>query len=1233
MMLRIGVICCEVLRMTSVKAVHRVSLRVCAPVLAISLALLASTGPPLLAQVDMGAVLGTVKDSSGAVIPGAAVTLRDVQTGLTLTSKADASGNYTFSPVKIGTYSVEARFQGFRQVVRHNVVVHVQQQVVVNFTLPPGQVTQTIQVSAAPPQLQTENASVGQVIGAQQINNLPLNGRNYIFLAQLSAGVTQGQEDTRGLGATGSFSANGERPAQNNYLLDGIDDNADLVDFLNGTAYVVRPPVDAIAEFKVQTNDYSAALGRSAGAVLNATIKSGTNQFHGDAWEFLRNDKFDAANFFENAGNETKGEYRQNQFGATIGGPIRKDKTFFFGDYEGTRIRQAIPWTASVPTDLERSTGFTNLSELLSQGQGPQGGTQTDALGRTYPLGTVFDPSTTRAVNCGVPDPVAGITVPCSGGAAAGSFVDYVRDPFPGNILPASRVNQNEVKLLNLFPPPNAPGLFNNFFSNPILRSNVNQFDVRVDNNFSSRDQMFARFSYSDVPEYLPGPFQGFADGGAFQDGSQTAVSINSVLSETHSFSPTMINEARLGFTRIGTSRLQPFATNLTNIPGQFGIKDIPQVTDNGGLGAMSFEGLNTLGANDFLPSVEYNSTWQFMDNITKIAGNQTLKAGVEFQHLRFSILQPPEGRGDWGFDGAFTEVPEQSGGNTGLAQFLLIPIPGTVPGAFNYVGGSDFMDASNFANTDMYRNYDGLYFEDDWKAIPKLTLNLGLRWEYFGQIIEKYGAQSNFLPAGPGGPAQFLLTQRRCKTPLSPDFYTAAKADNINIVCSNVSGLGKSPLTDFGPRVGFAYQVTPKLVARGGFGLFYGGFENSTIETYVDFPFQYSVSYNAVTAATPITFANGAIATMDTGMSGVVPLTSASVEPGGVSFLGEDYHMKMPYTEGYNFTLQYQLTPNQTAQIGYVGNSVRHLGSYINPNAPHELLPPSANPVSYSPYPDFAEFMTYSTFATDSYYNSLQATYQRHFSYGLNALADFTWSKCRTDAVDVLNGTSLTGYRAPLLPGFGVQGDYGLCDFNVPKVVHFSGSYDLPVGNGRHFLRNGHGALNAVIGGWETNWILTLQDGMPFTVGCIITPAAGFGCNALMVPGQKLYAGPHNVNQWMNPAAFTSPPVVTAVGQTNYAPLGGAPSQLTGPGFHRLDFSLFKEFRTTERTHLEFRAEFFNLTNTPNFANPGFGGNGVVPAPGSLDYSSPSTFGRISSTRDLQNDQREIQFALKFYW
>lgn len=1183
------------------------------------------SGSLLFAQVDTGSISGTVKDTSGAVVPGARITLTNEDTGLVTNQLSGSDGEYKFSPIKIGHYSLSAELKGFQRVEQTHVSVDVQQRVIADFELPPGQMTETVTVSTEPPALQTQDASVGQVIGQRAINDLPLNGRNYTFLAQLAVGVTQDQQDTRGLGTSGSFAANGSRPSQNNYLLDGIDNNANLVDFLNGTAYAVRPPVDAIQEFKIQTNDYNAEFGRSAGAILNATIKSGTNQFHGAAWEFFRNDKLDAANFFENAGGLPKGKFRQNQFGASLGGPIIHDKTFFFMDYEGTRTRQAVPSINTVPTALERSSGYTNLSELLTQGS-----TRTDVLGRDFALGQVFDPSTTRPVLCGVPDTVTASAVPC-GGSPAGTQIGFVREPFPGNILPVNRLDPNAIKLLNLYPAPNSASLFNNYAANPNLKNDVNQFDVRVDHNFSERDSIFGRVSYSDNPTLIPGPFPGIADGSSFAAGDQSATGTNAVLSETHSFSPDFVNEARAGFNRIATSRVQPFANEM-GIPAQFGIQGVPQVPSNGGLGTFPISGLTSLGSSQFMPSIEYSNTLQFTDNLTKHLGRHSLKGGFQFQQLRFSILQPPTGRGLWNFGGVYTEVPETGGGNTGLAQMLLTPIPATVPGAADYVGGADEVQASNIANTDMVRSYYGAYVQDDFQVTPRLTVNLGLRWEYFGQIVERYGAQSNFLPSGSSNPTLFLLTKKRCNTPFSPDLLNAAQADNIKITCSDVDGLGESQKLNFSPRIGFAYQLTPKFVLRGGYGFFYGGFENSVVETYVDFPYQFNLTYPNLVPNAPITFPNGSIATIETGLSGI-PLTPEAVEPDGVSFLGEDYHMKTPYTQGYNFTMQFQLSTNDTLQAGYVGNSVRHLGGYINPNGPHQILPPGLNEFDYASYPHFQTGFTYTTFAGNSFYNSLQINYEHRFSAGLNVLANYTWSKCRSDAADVLNGTALTGYRAPLLPGFGIQGDYSLCDFHIPHVFHLSGSYELPFGHGKAHLANAPGVVDALLGGWATNWILTVQKGQPGTVDCVIATTSGFGCHALLVPGQDVRAADQTVDHWLNPAAFTSPPVATTVGQSDYSPLGGAPSQFLGPGYRRLDFSLFKSFRLTERTRLEFRAEAFNLTNTPNFSPPGFNGNGVVAAPGSLDYTSPSTFGKITSTRDGQNDQRELQFALKLYW
>src|SRR5215469_7725524 len=323
-------------------------------------------GRVALAQVDEGAITGTVQDSTGAVVPDAQVSLLNTDQGITLETKTSSSGGYTFSPVKIGNYEITVIAKGFTKTTQKNIKVSVAQVVQANITLKPGAATETVEVNTAPPVLQTEEASVGQVITGEEVNALPLNGRNFTFLAQLGAGMQTPQADTRGNAASGAFSANGLRPAQNNYLLDGIDNNSNAVDFLNGTNYVILPPVDAIQEFKVQTADFSAELGRAAGAVLNATIKSGTNSIHGAAWEFFRNDVLDAADYFENNTGIGRGKLRQNQFGASFGGPIIKNKIFIFGDYEGFRRVQGTPENGNVPTAKMRSSNYTDLSDILN---------------------------------------------------------------------------------------------------------------------------------------------------------------------------------------------------------------------------------------------------------------------------------------------------------------------------------------------------------------------------------------------------------------------------------------------------------------------------------------------------------------------------------------------------------------------------------------------------------------------------------------------------------------------------------------------------------------------------------------------------------------------------------------------------------------------------------------------------------------------------------------------------
>ena len=1230
--------------------------------LAMTVVVLLFNSQSVHAQVDTGSITGTVTDASAAVVGGSKVTLTNEGTSAALSTTADSSGVYTFNPVRIGNYSITVAYQGFQTMTQKNITVNVGAAVVVNFALKPGQVSETVEVTSTTPLLETQTSSVGQVIDQKSVDNLPLNGRNFTFLAQLSAGVNLPQSDTRGNAASGAFSANGLRSAQNNYLLDGIDNNSDTVDFLNGTNYVVLPPVDAIQEFKVQTTNFSAEFGRSGAAVLNATIKSGTNSFHGSAWEFFRNDKLDARDYFETG---DKGVLRLNQFGLTAGGPVIKNKIFFFGDYEGLRRRQGIPHSnATVPSVAERSSGYTNLKDLITG----QSGTITDAAGRVFPVGTVFDPATTRAGGSGfIRDPFMGPASTCTS-----STTNFTLAACDLNVIDASRLDQHAIDLLNLYPAPLTSGLFGNYSASPNLKEDRNSFDTRLDFNLSDKNQVFARFSFVDDPQFIPSVFGGTADGGAFQEGTQTALAQQSALSWTHVFSPNLVNVARAGLNYLHTTRVSPDANNLTDIPGSFGIQGVPQTTLNGGLPTLEINGLATLGTNGFLPSDEVTSTFQFTDDLTKIYSKHTFKMGMEWQHVKFSTLQPPWSRGDFRFQGAFVGAPGQDPGNTGRAQFLLTPtLHTTGDAAFDFAGGPNNIDVSNISLSDNGKNYWGFYGQDDWKLTPKLTVNLGLRWDFFGLVYDHFGKQANFVPQGsPTGSPMYLIQTGPFSNDsnLSTSFKTLMAQDGVEVLITDKygKGLGTSQKTNFAPRIGFAYQITPKFVARAGFGMFYNGFENRGYFPNLgeNYPFQFQFhSESAGSAAAsrqpiPCAASPTGTTTLESGLT-CYAFDPTAVNASGLNLRGIQFNYITPYTLGGNLTLQYQLTPSMSLQAAYVTTQARHLEVFPGSNNVSEILPQSLsvndNIKNHIPFPDFARGSTQATTNGNSIYHGLQVTVEKRFSGGFNFLGTYTWSKSLTDAVDLLNGNG-TGYRASSVPGFGIQKDYGLSPSDVRNAFHFSGGYELPFGKGKKYMNAG-GVADKLAGGWSLLWAATLNSGQPRTLGCPSGTTTGTGCNAMLVKGVDPNSGPHNVQQFWNPKAFAQPcvlkltdpldpasPVIPDVGNpggciplTGTAALGGGPTQVIGPTFKRLDMSIFKDFQLSERFRLQFRSEFFNILNHPNFNPPGFGGNGVISIPGSTNFNNcnagPCTFGQIGSTRDAPYDPRQIQFALKLYY
>ena len=1177
----------------------------------------------VFAQVDTGTILGTVRDTSGAVMPGVSITLTNADTKVATQAVTNDRGNYQFSALRVGSYLLAAELQGFKKVIHDDLTLNIQQRLVVDLGMEVGGLEQVVDVTGAAPTLQTQDASVGLVVQTQMINNLPLVARNYTFLAQLNPGVVQAQQDSRGLGASGSFGANGQDSFQNNYLLDGVDNNSNLSDYLNGSAYVYRPSVDALQEFKVQTSSYSAEFGRASGAILNASLKSGSERFSGALFEFHRNDAFNSANFFDKANGLPKGRFKRHQFGAALGGPLSLlsgggggARTFFFTDYEGTLVRQATTRILVAPTVGMQQSNFTDLSDLINM----QRGTQRDLLGRTAPLGQVFDPATTRRVTSGQIDPVTGLVATGTG---------FVRDAFPGNQIPANRINQNALRLLKNFPMPTRTDVFaGNYVVNPETEDTNHQGDVRIDRTINPNNTVFARASYAKSATMVPAPYPGVIDGTDFGGGDQEIDTHSEAVSWTRVTSPTLLSEFRLGYSGLDMTRLQYSSTD-TRMAAPFGLIT-PQVEPFGGLPTFTVSGLGQFGAARWHPSIETQNTWQFSSVTTKVAGDHVHKFGFQYQRPSTTFFQPRAARGAYFYQGQYTDIPGSTTGNTGIAQMLLTPIAATVPGGFDFVGGPNRIEADNIPSptpTNTWAIYSG-FLEDTWRTTSKLTLTMGLRYDYVknADAEDGYGAQFLYEPS-----PRFVMAKDQCNKNLSPSFLALAAADKIAIECDDDNNMVQSPRNMFSPRLGAAYQFHPKWVMRAGFGVFYQTSTSGNIIRVVNQNYPFSYSVNLVpdnNVFTPIVYGDGTRATFE---SGIVPINvqdPAQFNASNLQMSGIPSPRKYPYTMQYNVTVQTELTPSQTFSVAYVGSQGRDGEINNSYNTPTQMLPPNLNQKLFIEFPSFATGGMAQTYeGAKSEYNSVQFAYNKRFKSGLSALANYTLSECRSQARQRLVNT-IGGYRSLWLLG----PDWSQCATDTPHLVNVSAGFDLPFGEGRAILGNASGLLNQMIGGWRLNVIGNYSSGLPFTIGCTTATTTGQGCNAVLT-GEPLYLETRSVDQWLNPAAFANPPVATAIGQSDLTPLGGPATQVRGPDFRKVDLSIFKSFSLTGSQRVEFRAEIFNVTNTPNFGNPGFSGGGTPPPSGVLDFNNLANFGRITSLRLGANDQRQFQFALKYYF
>jgi carboxypeptidase family protein len=1143
---------------------------------------------PAIAQVDTGTIRGSVTDQLGGVLPGATVTITHEGQAFTLTGVTRDDGTYIFTPIRTGSYSVQVEFPGFRTGVRRGINVGIQQQALVDFSLQPGGVAEDVVVTADAPVLETSTGTVGETLRSATIENLPINGRDYTVLARLTAGVLPPQPGAR---APLMFSANGVRPAQNNYLLDGIDNNTSNVDFLSGVAYIVKPPVDAVDEIRILTSSFNAEFGRAGGAVLNTTLKSGTNQLHGSIWEFHRNDALNANDFFANRARIRKGEYLSNQYGFTAGGPLIGGKTFWFTDYEGSLIRQARTWVTTVPTAIQRASGFTDFSDLIALQSGRVG---ADLLGRTFPRGTVFDPATTRELQAGQVDPVTGIVATGTG---------YVRDVFPDNRVPAGRLNADAVRLMQLYPEPNQPGLNNNYVVNRDNTDNTHSFDVRIDHNFSSNDRFFARYSFSDNHKVRPSPFEGDGDGGGFAEGDETVRVNGFAASHMHMFSSTLINEARFGVSREHTNRMPPFGRDVSDLPGRYGIRGIPQVEGNGGLPTLGISSLSNLGHAGWVVSERFSNTAQFSDNLTKVYKSHTFKGGYVYQDIFFGSTQPPYARGQYNWDGRYTSVVNQIDDTTTRANVVLAQIPSVVPGGVDHLGGLSAIRVSPFGAVDAFKTYHGAYAQDSWRVTPDLTVNYGMRWDYFSREQERDGEQANFVP---GPPAQYLIPAQWRSLPVSQSFTSNLAKDGIELVYTDEygSGLGTMPKTNFAPRVDAAYQFSEKYVLRTGYGLFYGAFENrgGNPSLGYNYPFQFTLLYESPNDVAPNRLPNGSLVGLD--VRERILLESTSVNANGLSVRGVEFDYTTPRYYNYNATIQTEVLPNHAIEVGYVGTRGRNLETFTGMNNVTRLLPPGTDPQAHVRWPTFARGSLLIRPVGVSSYDSLQMKFQRRYHQGLQFLMSYTLSEAKTNAGDSLSGGGVGGLRAPDVVGWDLKNDIGLSAFHTKHALVFSGNYDIP----------GSGPL---LGGWRTDWVLSLYSGQPQTINCSLTTGAGTGCYALVVGDP--YEGDRSVNQYYNPAAFANPAPVTSIGQTDLSPLGGTRSQVIGPGLRQLDLGFAKQFRIAGAQRFEIRAEAFNVTNTAAFN-----------LPGSLNFLDARNFASITSMR---NTPRQIQLGAKFYW
>ncbi len=1140
------------------------------------------------AQAGQAELTGEVRDTNGALVAHATITITQVDTGEVVTATTGKSGIFTITNLRPGVYTVEVSAANFRRVVREGVRLTTGERIRVDVALTVGNVQEEVKVSADASLLRTESSSLGQVIPNRRIVDLPLNGRNFFSLITLAPGVAAPPPTIAGP----SFPRlNGGRPRVNEYLYDGI---SALQPEPGQVAF--NPVVDAIQEFKLEINSPPAEFGRFNGGVINLTTKSGTNDLHGSAFEFLRNEALNARNLFAPAttDNPNKPVFRRNQYGFVVGGPVKKDHTFFFGDFQGTRQLIGRVLISNVPTLAQRGGNFsTNLGAPLFLQTTTTGGVTTVSATTT---------------NTGAP-----INVIDTGGNAVQARVGQIfrigdRRAYTGNIIPLVDFDAVARKLLERYPLPTSTGAANNFRRVANERTNQDQFDVRLDHRFSERAQLFGRFSFfnenatpvTPLPEGSGNITQG-ALGLQKSRGYQTIGNYQQV------FSANVVNEFRVGYTRRSIDRR---ALLLDAPPSQsLGLPGIPQnAAFQNELPTFTIAGLQQLGPSANTDSLFNTDMTQVFEAVGWQHNRHSVKFGVDFRVERLNVLQPPSPTGIFNFTAPFSNsrgtantVGTQPGNAT--TSSVLSGQSGNAIASFLLGQVSNFSIDLQQKTIQPRARILEFFAQDDFKVTSRLTINAGLRYTLNlpSTEAENQGAIFN------------LQTQQLDYLGKNGFPETARELHKAN----------------FGPRLGLAYRFTDKTVLRAGYGIVWQEQAGITTPfTLPQFPFIQTVTQRSLDGIVPAFV-------LSIGPN-VQPLSLSPDAGLGQGVFAVDRDLGSGYVQQWNLAIQRELTHNLVAEIAYAGSKVTHVGipdSNINQLTVEQLAQGNAllqqvtNPYfgqiprSSSigdptipraqlllPYPRFTGVSLYRNNVGNTAYHALQAKLEKRLAQGLAFLVSYTRSKLIDDAGQVFDASILTGPvgNFPVADSFNRALEKDVSTGDIPNVFVTSFTYDLPFGKGRRF--SFVGIPDKLLGGWEVAGTVLLQSGIPFAVTQItnFNAFAGFGTqrpNILRNP--TLPDDARSTARWFDTSAFAVAPQFT---------LGNASrNPVRGPGYRTADIAFIKRTYFGEVRNLEFRTEIFNLTNTPPLANP----NGVV---GNV------AFGTITSA----GDPRVIQFALK---